>query len=42
MSATTPQRESWNGHPVVLGIAWTLTKQNYDVQCVVFSHQFGW
>ena len=36
------QREVWNGHPVALGIAWTLTKRNRVAQCLLFSHQFGW
>ena len=42
MSATTPLREVWNGHPVALGIAWTLKKRDHVAQCVLFSHEFGW
>jgi hypothetical protein len=42
MSMTIPQRENWNGHPVELGIAWTLKKRDHVAQCVLFSHQFGW
>ena len=42
MSATTPLRDVWNGHPVALGIAWTLKKRDHVAQCVLFSHQFGW
>ena len=42
MSATTPLRDVWNGLPVELGIAWTLTKRGHVAQCVLFSHQFGW
>jgi hypothetical protein len=36
------QREHWNGYPVELGIAWTLTKRRQVAPCVLFSHQFGW
>lgn len=42
MSATTPLRDVWNGHPVALGIAWTLKKRDHVAQCVLFSHEFGW
>jgi hypothetical protein len=38
MSATTPQREVWNGHPVELGIAWTLRKRDHVAQRILFSH----
>jgi hypothetical protein len=41
MNATT-LRPVWNGHPVELGIAWTLKKRNHIAQCVLFSHEFGW
>ena len=39
---TTTLRENWNGHPVEVGIAWTLKKRDHVAQCVLFSHQFGW
>ena len=42
MAATTPLRDVWNGHPVALGIAWTLGKRDHVAQCVLFSNQFGW
>ena len=38
----TTLRPVWNGHPVELGIGWTLRKRNHVAQCVVFSHEFGW
>jgi len=39
--SSTLQRAVWNG-PAQVGIAWTLKKRQHVVQCVVFSHQFGW
>ena len=40
--SSTLQRAVWNGKPEQVGIAWTLKKRQHVVQCVVFSHQFGW
>ena len=40
--SSTLQRAVWNGKPEQVGIAWTLKKRNHTVECVVFSHQFGW
>ena len=40
--SSTLQRAVWNGRPEQVGIAWTLKNRQHIVQCVVFSHQFGW
>jgi hypothetical protein len=39
---STLQRAGWNGKPEQIEIAWTLKKRDHVVQCVVFSHEFGW
>jgi hypothetical protein len=36
------QRESWNGHPVELGDAWTLRKADKVARCSLVSHPVGW
>src|SRR4051812_13684404 len=36
------QRPAWDGEPVRLSIVWTLTKEGRAIQCVLYSHQFGW
>ena len=38
---TTWQRDYWDGHPVELGDAWTLHKDDKGARCVLLSHLFG-
>jgi hypothetical protein len=42
MSSQVLQRPDWYGEPVRLSTVWTLTKGARTVQCVLYSHQFGW
>ena len=39
---TTPLRQAWNGQPVEVGDAWTLSKNGRVARCAVVTHQFGW
>ena len=39
---TTPQREHWDGHPVALGDAWTLRKDDRVARCILVTHPLGW
>ena len=36
------QRPDWSGEPVRLSVRWTLVKGGRAIQCVLYSHQFGW
>jgi hypothetical protein len=36
------QRPDWYGAPVRLSMVGTLTKGPRTIQCVLYSHQFGW
>jgi hypothetical protein len=38
----TRQREYWDGHPVELGDAWTLRKEDKVARCILVSHPLGW
>jgi len=39
---TTPQRGFWNGNAVRLEDVWSLRKRTHIVQCMLYTHQFGW
>ena len=41
-AATCPAARELNGHPVELGVAWTLRKGEKRAQCVPVSHELGW
>ena len=39
---TTPQRENWAGHPVELGDAWTMHKDDKVARRILVTHPLGW
>ena len=39
---TTRQREHWDGDPIELGDAWTLSKGEKVARCTLVSHPLGW